>query len=236
MRRRFGFDEENQDFWPAFTDLISTISLVLFLVMLLAIAQAAVSARFTIQGSERVQEIFNQRAETTRKLVEQIGSGQATVDETAAIRFNSDVLFAFESYELTEKAKREVLPPVAMALGRVLKEYGSSIETVVIEGHTAGPANPADEAQWVLGARRAVAVLSFMQSANPELQKPEYAAKLGATSYSYYRPPASAAGIPLGKCDNAKGQCNAIRRIEVRVVLRDQGLRDEILRVLEKAE
>lgn len=231
-RRRAGFDEETQDFWPAFTDLISTVSLVLFLVMLLAIAQAGFSARFTIEGSKRVQEIFNQRAQTTKDLVAQIGSGQATVDDSAAIRFNSDVLFAYNSYVLTDKAKREVLPPVAAALGKVLQQYGDSIETVVFEGHTAGPNKPVDRDQWVLGAQRAIAVLSFLQEQNPYLQKPEVAAKLAATSYSYYRPPDSAKAIPLGKCVDAAGQCDQIRRIEIRVVLRDQGLRDEILRVL----
>jgi outer membrane protein OmpA-like peptidoglycan-associated protein len=232
VRRRMGFDDDSQDFWPAFTDLISTVSLVLFLVMLLAIAQAGISARFTIEGSKRVQEIFNQRAATTRELVEEIGSGQATVDESAAIHFNSDVLFAYNSFELTDKARREVLPPVAKALGKVLQQYGDSIETVVVEGHTAGPNRPTDRDQWVLGAQRAIAVLTFMQEQNPVLQKPEVAAKLGATSYSYYRPPSSAQEIPLGRCIDQTGQCNQIRRIEIRVVLRDQGLRDEVLRVL----
>ena len=236
MRRRIGSEEENQDFWPAFTDLISTVSLVLFLVLLLAIAQAGISARFTIEGSKRVQEIFSQRAATTRRLVEEIGAGQATVDDSAAIRFNSDVLFAYNSYDLTEKARQEILPPVAGALGKVLTEYGDKIETVVVEGHTAGPPRPVDKEQWVLGANRAVAVLAFMQEQNPVLQQPAIAAKLAATSYSYYRPPGTAQEIPLGRCDNNAGECNQIRRIEVRVVLRDQGLRDEILRVLSQVE
>lgn len=236
MRRRSSFDDEQEGYWPAFTDLISTVSLILFMVMLLAIAQAAISARFTVEGSKRVQDIFAKRAETTKKLVEEIGSGKATVDETAAIRFNSDVLFAYNSYELMATAKNEILPPVAHALGKVLKEHGTSIEAVVVEGHTAGPPLKVDRDQWSLAAQRAIAVLDFMQQREPSLQNPEIAAKLAASSYSYYRPPASAKNVPLGLCNSASGECNSIRRIEIRVVLRDQGLRDEILRVLGAAQ
>lgn len=232
LRRRFAADEENQEFWPAFTDLISSVALVLFLVMLLAIAQAAISARLTVEGSRRVQEIFTERANVTKQLVERIGSGQATVDANAAIRFNSDVLFGYNSYDLTETAKQQVLPPVARALGQVLTEYGDRIETVTIEGHTAGPNLALDRGQWELGANRAIAVLYFLQQQEPILQKPEIASKLAASSFSYYRPPESAKEVPLGRCDSASGQCNEIRRIEIRVILRDQGLRDEILRVL----
>jgi chemotaxis protein MotB len=235
MRRRM-FDEEQDGYWPAFTDLISTVSLILFLVMLLAIAQAAISARFTVEGSKRVQDIFAKRAETTRQLVEEIGSGKATVDETAAIRFNSDVLFGYNSYELMDTAKTDILPPVARALGKVLKEHADAIETVVVEGHTAGPPNKLDRDQWSLAAQRAIAVLDFMQQQEPLLQDPAIAAKLAASSFSYYRPPSSAKDVPLGRCDSASGECNSIRRIEIRVVLRDQGLRDEILRVLGAAQ
>lgn len=230
--RRGKFDEEQEGYWPAFTDLISTVSLILFMVMLLAIAQAAISARFTVEGSKRVQDIFSKRAETTKQLVEEIGSGKATVDETAAIRFNSDVLFAYNSSVLMEAAKTEILPPVARALGKVLKEHGTSIEAVVVEGHTAGPPLKVDREQWTLAAQRAISVLDFMQQQEPLLQDPAIAAKLAASSYSYYRPPASAIDVPLGLCNSASGECNSIRRIEIRVVLRDQGLRDEILRVL----
>lgn len=258
MRRRTRTGEESYDYWPAFTDLIAAVSLVLFLVVLLAIAQAAVSVSFALQGrnelqrtlqavqeekrkadelvegNKRVQEIFLQRKETTARLMEEIGAGQAVVDENATIWFRSSVLFAYDQYSLTEEARTRILPPVARALGRVLQEHGSNIAMVSVEGHMAGPPEDPLWNSWELAARRAMAVLVFLQQANPDLQRPELAGKLAATSYSYYRPPKSAAekGIPLGRCRNALGECDDIRRIEIRLVLRDEGLQEEILKAL----
>lgn len=223
---------EEHTFWPAFTDLISSVALALFLFMVLAMLQTSNVNRERVEGKVSVQDVFKRRVELTRQILREIGG--LKLDTSATLRFEGNLLFAFNSAELTDEGKAK-LEPLAHRLVEALARYGDDIQSVMVEGHTAGPATVDSlERQWQLSAQRAAAVIWYMQQVEPRLREPRYARYLTAVAHNYYLPPEDSAFRDgrLGQCGG--DECNPIRRIEIRLLMNDEALKQEILKALEE--
>jgi len=140
------------------------------------------------------------------------------------------VLFAYDSDVLREEAK-PMLQNVGARLTEILQNprYRGAISSIMVEGHTAGPPEDPTHYHWMLGARRAARVIDYFQETNPLLRDPDVAAYFGAASFSYYRPVDRE--VAVGRCRGDE-QCGKYRRIEMRVILKDDKLQAEIMRAL----
>ncbi|HYG58709.1 MAG TPA: OmpA family protein [Symbiobacteriaceae bacterium] len=231
--------QSDAGYWPSFVDAMSAVAVVMLFINMMAMLNNT-AARVQIKEHEEtittlkssVEDVFADSARTTAEIVHAIGEGLATIGENATIELNSDVLFAYDSDQLNEGAK-PVLKGIGERLASVLQDpqFNEAIETVVVEGHTAGPPEDPFFYQWNLGARRAARVIAYFQETSPALRDPALATKLGASSYSYYRP--GDQKVEIGRC-RGDDECSRYRRIEIRVILKGSRLKEEIKKAIER--
>ena len=137
-RRRLLLDaEENENFWPSFTDLTSTIALILFVLVLLAYIQNLVSAKNLgyvkaelqrtierLQGSRR--EVSASEAKL-RLLAAEIAEGQARLRLSEERVQQQQQVISESNSELAELRAR--LEGIAVLRLDVLQKVKRSIET-----------------------------------------------------------------------------------------------------------
>jgi chemotaxis protein MotB len=135
-KRNFKKLSSNQDFWPSFTDVMSTIALILFFLMLLAYIQNIITgsnlelakkqletARLEIKKAERDLRKIRDEYERTREEVEL--SRKALELSEKEIERQKEII-AISNYEL-EKLRAE-LQNIAVLRLDILKKVKSSVE------------------------------------------------------------------------------------------------------------
>lgn len=142
-RRKFGRQEEGQNFWPSFTDMISTIALILFFLMILAYVQNIVTgsnleyAKKQLQDTQKKLEESNaqiSRAEKKLRLLEdRLEEVKAEVERgEIALRLSEEQIK--EQKEIIAESNKELgelratLQGIAVFRVEVLTKVKESIE------------------------------------------------------------------------------------------------------------
>ncbi len=147
IRNRITNFEETDSFWPSFTDLLTTVILVilLFLVFNLFMRQNQLT-RLKEQEAElayyqtEIEQLMGIRAEIAEEITTAFAESNLDIDvdqQTGAIRFSGNVLFEFDSDEIRDEFKEKLQEFIPKYMGIILApEYRDHIAEIVIEGHT----------------------------------------------------------------------------------------------------
>lgn len=226
MRRKMMADhDEGAGYWPSFADIMSVVVLVLLFVLVTVFVQAAFSIQQRVVGKQAVQDLMDNRAAVTQALQLQLGEEYVLVSSDGNIIFKGDVLFYPDKAVLRNTADvDQLLTRLAHSIGNVLDQerFRSNLDMIVVEGHTATDDKPA-HTHWELSSDRARVIVLTLQAKDPRLADPKNARYLGAAARAHYQPRAE------GTTEAEKSQN---RRVEIRLVLRDEGLRDALLSAL----
>jgi len=187
------------DVWPAFTDFVTSVSLLLVLLLALApwfLTSEILTPRFTSAGGSGTadREPFNpwsvleERKQAMQQalrrvpgiLVESEGQEQRIIFQEEPGR---DILFASGNAAMKPDFRRR-LEPLRNALSAFLDQ--GYLKRIEVEGHSdADPFQGGEETNWSLSARRAVSVAGFLMS-DPKHPIPPWL--MTAKGYGEYRP------------------------------------------------
>jgi len=145
-------DESTENFWPSFTDLISTVSMILFVLVLLAYIQNLISAK-QLSATKRELENSGQRILATRaqlsdaekklqSLGDQIRAGQALLADSRAQLEAQQAKVQASNREISDlRAKVE---GIAVLRVSVLQKVKQSIDAQLQSELRSSPARIAD--------------------------------------------------------------------------------------------
>jgi chemotaxis protein MotB len=138
-------DENSENFWPSFTDLISTISMILFVLVLLAYIQNLISGKnlehVRLELSDALARLANSQRDIDRagnklrSLAAEIAAGQAQLRASQARVDEQQSVIADSNRELSEVRSRlqgiavlrlDVLQKVKQSIDQQLKAAGAS--------------------------------------------------------------------------------------------------------------
>lgn len=144
--------DEDSDFWPSFTDMLTTILLVILLITAVSYIQLQETKEKIYKSQVEVEDIkgqlqeqksiINQVIGVRGDIIEQLSTELEKADiavrmnlQTGAIEFDNNLLFDTGSSVLKNEAKEQLKKfiPVYMT---VLGNFEEDIEEIVIEGHT----------------------------------------------------------------------------------------------------
>ncbi|MDF2628293.1 MAG: flagellar motor protein MotB [Symbiobacteriaceae bacterium] len=224
-RRPAPHADEGPGYWPTFVDIMSVVVMVVLFVLIVSFVQTAVQIEHRVSGRQVVQDIFDRRLEITRALEEALGKDVVSISSDGNITFKGDVLFFPDSAELRNTAEVETLMTrLANSIGNVVEQqkFRDGLQMILVEGHTAEDGQPA-YTHWSLSAERARRIILKLQEKDARLREADNAQFLGAAGRAHYRPAVPGAT----EAEKAKN-----RRVEIRMVLKDEGLRDALLEAL----
>ncbi|MEG2247143.1 MAG: OmpA family protein, partial [Peptostreptococcaceae bacterium] len=117
---------EKSSFWPTFTDMISTILMV---VMLMLFSSESIAGSVEKDLAKSVGESVEEMLQTNKLPIEiDKTTGQAT--------FGERTMFDVDKSELKSEAKEMLKIFVPKYIETIYKDYGDSISKIVIKGHT----------------------------------------------------------------------------------------------------
>ncbi|MBU5306175.1 OmpA family protein [Clostridioides mangenotii] len=151
-RRTVNREFEKSSFWPTFTDLLSTVLMVVILTLF---------STQSISGSVKQDLAQNINASVEETLNND--NIPVKVDkDSGQVTFGESTMFDIDSDELKPEAKEMLKKFVPKYVGTVYKDYGNNISKIVVEGHTD------DIGSYLynldLSQRRAYSVTKFMVS------------------------------------------------------------------------
>ncbi|WP_202078564.1 OmpA/MotB family protein [Caldalkalibacillus salinus] len=227
MRRRKNFRHAHTDqpsFWPSFTDMMSTIVLVMLFVALIAFIQSIFDAYEQREIRKELAKVASVKKHVSdliqHELEEKVGEDQVVRGPNNTISIEGDILFETGSAEISARG-REILQPLAHAFEEILTQEDISeyLYIILIEGHT--DSVPYDN--WTLSSERAVAVVKYLLSINPNLNREELAQYFAATGYSEYQPVAEG-------MDSESLRQN--RRISFQIILDDDTWQEHLVNLM----
>jgi outer membrane protein OmpA-like peptidoglycan-associated protein len=237
--------------WPAFTDLMSGLAILLLLFGLRETERATTVARERDKLTDKVKELGTQLAQLThdlevehkayrvqRELAEQIQqtlkthSIDASINALGTLEISADMLFATNQSDIPdERQGRANL--VGDALVRLLRDPTSSskVAMIMVVGHTDQDGHAAEN--LTLSTKRAVALIEVWRKQyfpDSETYQPErcIAAKIVASGMGESRPLIANEDVghePGNDCENQPTDytgCRKNRRIEIRVIPKDE--------------
>ncbi|MDQ0339789.1 chemotaxis protein MotB [Caldalkalibacillus uzonensis] len=228
MRKRKSYFEEEQEpasFWPSFTDMMSTIVLVMLFVALVAFVQSifdAYAQREIKREMAQVAAVKKHIADLIQEeLEERVGEDKIIRGPNNTISIEGDILFETGEAEISEQGKA-ILRPLSIAFQRIieLEEVSQYLYIILIEGHT--DTVPYDN--WTLSTQRAVAVVQYLFEVNPVLARDEYAQYFAATGYSEFKPIAEG---------NDPKSLQQNRRISFQIIVDDEKWQQKMYQLLE---
>jgi chemotaxis protein MotB len=130
--------EASENFWPSFTDLTSTIALILFVLVLLAYVQNLISSKSLSQARTRLEQTLEQLQASQQKLQRTVASvelAQAQLHLSEQKIDQQSVVIAESSREL--QTLRANLQSIAVLRLDVLRRVKESIEAELRPAKTA---------------------------------------------------------------------------------------------------
>jgi len=222
------FDDDGLDFnfWPAFTDLMLSITLIMCALLIVKFGVKAVDLQNKQESNKAIiAEISNSikknynniiTNETTNSIL--ISDGANAImkikyeNDYQQISFYENILFEQGNSNLIDKGKS-----VLIIVGNALKHKSKNITLIQIEGHTDNV--PIKNGNLYLGANRAMNVYTFFKD---QVGLDPATTLMSATTFGEFMPvdrkedaPYSAASLEKANDESAKMASN--RRIELRV-------------------
>ena len=125
-RRTINKDFEKSSFWPTFTDMISTILMV---VMLMLFSSESIAGSVEKNLAQNV----NKSVEETLK---ENGIPVEVDMNTGQVTFGEKTMFDIDDYELKQEAKDMLKIFIPKYIETIYKDYEDNISKIVIKGHT----------------------------------------------------------------------------------------------------
>lgn len=196
-RRTINKEFEQSGFWPTFTDLIST---VLMVVILILFSSESIAGSVEKELAKNVNISVKETLDKSKIPVE--------VDKnTGEITFGEKTMFDVDSSELKPEAKEILKTFIPKYVETIYKDYGKNISKIVIEGHTD------DVGTYLynldLSQRRAYSVAQYM--VGDEIGDYKYKDKLRKDIIAVGRSQAE-----LIKESNGEVNRDASRRVEIK--------------------
>lgn len=196
-RRTINKEFEQSGFWPTFTDLIST---VLMVVILILFSSESIAGSVEKDLAKNVNISVKETLDKSKIPVE--------VDKnTGEITFGEKTMFDVDSSELKPEAKEILKTFIPKYVETIYKDYGKNISKIVIEGHTD------DVGTYLynldLSQRRAYSVAQYM--VGDEIGDYKYKDKLRKDIIAVGRSQAE-----LIKESNGEVNRDASRRVEIK--------------------
>lgn len=156
-RRIFGGKGEADDFWPSFTDMLTTILLVMLLILITAVqvekdnfAEAKAEAEIQKEAaenerkeSEKYKETINNILGVKQSIIEDLqqsfGESDLEIDidpKTGAIKFQENLLFETGKSIIAPEFEKQLKEFIPQYFEILFSEYEEEIAEVLIEGHT----------------------------------------------------------------------------------------------------
>jgi len=136
-QKLFKQEEEEGRFWPSFTDLLTTILLCFMLLFILMMVIKSLQIK---EMKRTIDQMMGVRKELVQELQATFNDSQQgiEVDEnTGAILFDTEVLFAYDDAELKDDSYEFLDEFVPTYLDVLLESgYDEYIAEIIIEGHT----------------------------------------------------------------------------------------------------
>lgn len=234
-------------FWPSVADIMAASALVILLFMFLSFIQSFEVA----QRTDEIEQIYKQMDDALKikasivtalqqAMSKSLGKENVSVDDKdLTIRIREDIFFDRGKSDIKANA-RPILINMADAFTAILddEKLRSYISAILIEGHCDDTGTP--EVNWRLSTERAVKVVEYLHHASPRLAK-RYPRYFGAAGYGEFRPtedgerregetgrrPAPSRNeANLAKLSPDYGAKD--RRIEIRVILRDDRIKEQL--------
>lgn len=223
--RKLRKDEDEVNYWPSFVDVMSTISLVFFFIMIISIAITYTKYREIRSTYDQIDNIGEERKKLYEKIEKtlkpKLGDNVSFVDGKLEIK--TEVLFEFGKADLTPKGK-EIARQISEAFYELMKDplYREKIQSVEIRGHTdnvgLGTTNR------FLSTNRAG---SFLNEMIPDgSQYEEIAYKFKASGMSKFVPKENGGTVQ----DQTPEQASQNRRIEIYINMSE----DDIVNAINK--
>lgn len=125
-RRTINREFEKSSFWPTFTDMIST---VLMVVILMLFSSESIAGSVERELAKNVGTSVEETLKTNGIPVE--------VDEvTGQVTFGEKTMFDVDESELKPEAKEMLKIFIPKYIETIYKDYGDNISKIVIKGHT----------------------------------------------------------------------------------------------------
>lgn len=222
-------DEDQQDYyWPSFTDMMSMVVLVMLFIAVIAFVQAIYTAYDQAEMKQELQQAADIKKHISdlieKRLEENVGKDNVIRGPNNTISIEGDILFDSGSADVSAEGKL-VLASLSEGILKILEdpELSQYLYIILIEGHT--DSVPFDN--WSLSTDRAVSVVKSMFEANPTLSKKEFAQYIAATGYSEFKPTVES---PQGE-PNSKN-----RRISFQIILDDEKWQESLKTILQNKE
>ncbi|MGL5331209.1 MAG: OmpA family protein [Peptostreptococcaceae bacterium] len=125
-KRTVNKEFEKSSFWPTFTDMISTILMV---VMLMLFSSESIAGSVEKDVAKNVENSIKETIETSGLPV--------TLDETTGqVIFGEDTMFDVDSDKLKPEAKEMLKIFIPQYVESIYEDYGDNISKIIIQGHT----------------------------------------------------------------------------------------------------
>lgn len=230
------FEEATNKYWPSVADIMSAGALIILLFTLMSFVQGLDFARRSTAIYQRLENVLKIKANIITELKQAIeatvGENNVQIDDKdLTLRIRGEVFFDRGSSQIKPPA-RPILDQLARAFTRVLEDsrLRSNISAIFIEGHC--DERGSAELNWRLSVDRAVQVVEYLHRASPALGK-KYPRYFGAAGYSKFRPAVQTQEAAEGKRRTPEQDTGFLdRRIEIRIILRDEALREQIENLL----
>ncbi len=149
-RRLLADDSKENDFWPSFTDLLTTILLVILLVLLGIITKEQLEAKAKSEELEaqaakieQQEEVINYLMGVKKEIIEDLIAEFAKTDlkmeideKTGAIKFQNDLLFETGKSEIRPEFKQQLQSFIPTYIDIIYGKYSEHLAEIVVEGHT----------------------------------------------------------------------------------------------------
>ena len=125
-RRTVNREFEKSSFWPTFTDMISTVLMVVMLMLF--------SAESIADSVEK--DLAKNIDESVKQTLKESGLPVIVDETTGQVTFGEKTMFDVDSSELKPEAKEMLKIFIPKYVETIYKDYGDNISKIVIKGHT----------------------------------------------------------------------------------------------------
>jgi len=136
-KRLFKSEREDGQFWPSFTDLLTTILLCFILIFITMMVIKSLQIK---EMEKTLDQIMGVRAKLVEDLKDEFtndAQGIEVDEQTGAIIFDTEILFAYDEATLKDDAFQFLDEFVPKYLDVLLESgYEDYIAEIIIEGHT----------------------------------------------------------------------------------------------------
>jgi len=221
VNRRYRDEEHN--FWTSFVDVMTTISLVFFFLMIISIAITYTKYKQVQVAYDKIDDIGQKRKElyeqVEKTLKPKLGNNITFSDGKLEIK--TEVLFETDKYIVTPEGQN-MATQISEAFYELLenKVYNAKIQSIEVRGHT----DDSGEGNYnrYLSTNRATNFLNAMIPDGSKYEK--YAYKFKSSGMSKFVPKPGC-GAPGSETPEQKAQN---RRIEIYINVSDEDIAEAI--------